>query len=213
MDLRTVKHFIWKSGGDLTVHYKQKPTWAPLTTVQTRYLQPASLWLPEEASQNALLFLGLMVTQEECFFSLHWLKWQSQQKDLTDSRRLKTKDWLQIDAVVTFCELQLLYLPLLHWFNFFVYLLPYLATCLVHLNMSHDDDAHECFRSQTFQRLSSRSRSKSVTLWSAPFCFFLCKQCTIFSRFNVIIIYLKLFLFHKSKLSNVEQVSKDDFNA
>lgn len=27
MDLRTVKHFMWKSGGDLTIHYKQKPTW------------------------------------------------------------------------------------------------------------------------------------------------------------------------------------------
>uniref|UniRef100_A0A673KYW3 WD repeat-containing protein 48 n=1 Tax=Sinocyclocheilus rhinocerous TaxID=307959 RepID=A0A673KYW3_9TELE len=26
MDLRTVKHFIWKSGGDLTVHYRQKAT-------------------------------------------------------------------------------------------------------------------------------------------------------------------------------------------
>ncbi|KAM6953450.1 WD repeat-containing protein 48-like [Aplochiton taeniatus] len=26
MDLRTVKHFIWKSGGDLTLHYKQKST-------------------------------------------------------------------------------------------------------------------------------------------------------------------------------------------
>ncbi|XP_077078434.1 WD repeat-containing protein 48 isoform X2 [Siphateles boraxobius] len=26
MDLRTVKHFIWKSGGDLTIHYKQKST-------------------------------------------------------------------------------------------------------------------------------------------------------------------------------------------
>ncbi|XP_002730546.1 WD repeat-containing protein 48 [Saccoglossus kowalevskii] len=26
MDLRTVKHFIWKSGGDLSLHYKQKPT-------------------------------------------------------------------------------------------------------------------------------------------------------------------------------------------
>lgn len=27
MDLRTVKHFIWKSGGDLTLHYRQKSTW------------------------------------------------------------------------------------------------------------------------------------------------------------------------------------------
>ncbi|XP_033376023.1 WD repeat-containing protein 48 isoform X2 [Parus major] len=26
MDLRTVKHFIWKSGGDLTLHYRQKST-------------------------------------------------------------------------------------------------------------------------------------------------------------------------------------------
>uniref|UniRef100_A0A8C2ILW6 WD repeat-containing protein 48 n=1 Tax=Cyprinus carpio TaxID=7962 RepID=A0A8C2ILW6_CYPCA len=26
MDLRTVKHFIWKSGGDLTLHYRQKAT-------------------------------------------------------------------------------------------------------------------------------------------------------------------------------------------
>lgn len=27
MDLRTVKYFIWKSGGDLTLHYRQKSTW------------------------------------------------------------------------------------------------------------------------------------------------------------------------------------------
>ncbi|XP_077990017.1 WD repeat-containing protein 48-like [Glandiceps talaboti] len=26
MDLRTVKHFIWKSGGDLTLHYRPKPS-------------------------------------------------------------------------------------------------------------------------------------------------------------------------------------------
>ncbi|KAK9395790.1 WD repeat-containing protein 48-like [Crotalus adamanteus] len=30
MDLRTVKHFIWKSGGDLTLHYRQKSTPAGL---------------------------------------------------------------------------------------------------------------------------------------------------------------------------------------
>lgn len=51
-------------------------------------------------------------------------------------------------------------------------------------------------------------------LFEAPrFAFFYVNNVPFFSRFNVIIIYLKLFLFHKSKLSNVEQVSKDDFNA
>lgn len=34
MDLRTVKHFIWKSGGDLTLHYRQKSTW------KSSFLQP-----------------------------------------------------------------------------------------------------------------------------------------------------------------------------
>lgn len=147
MDLRTVKHFIWKSGGDLTVHYKQKPTWAPLTTVQTPVTFNPHRFDFQKKHPRMPCCSKVWWSPRRNVFSLCI----GQQKDLTDSRRLKTKDWLQIDAVVTFCELQLLYLPLLHWFNFFVYLLPCLATCLVHLNMSHDDDAHECFRSQTFQ--------------------------------------------------------------
>lgn len=52
-------------------------------------------------------------------------------------------------------------------------------------------------------------------LFVAPrFAFSQLNNVPFFSRFNVIIIYLKPFLYHKSKLSNMEQeVSKDDFNS
>ncbi len=38
MDLRTVKHFIWKSGGDLTLHYRQKSTWGPAPSEETPFV-------------------------------------------------------------------------------------------------------------------------------------------------------------------------------
>ena len=38
MDLRTVKHFIWKQGGDLTLHYRQlNHKWETVDLLNTKW--------------------------------------------------------------------------------------------------------------------------------------------------------------------------------
>lgn len=95
MDLRTVKHFIWKSGGDLTLHYRQKSTWGPAPSDETPFVTlhiqstrspalPGSVWrlhhLPRSAhawlsqskreggSLENTLTNGKKTRRQKCFF-------------------------------------------------------------------------------------------------------------------------------------------------
>ena len=57
MDLRTVKHFIWKSGGDLLLHYRPIKLWRNQTiaswpqknyeTTISRFLRGVGAWSSE----------------------------------------------------------------------------------------------------------------------------------------------------------------------
>lgn len=54
MDLRTVKHFIWKSGGDLTLHYRQKSTWKSPNSKQELCHLPTTTHLWHVVPQNPI---------------------------------------------------------------------------------------------------------------------------------------------------------------
>lgn len=67
MDLRTVKHFIWKSGGDLTLHYRQKSTWgpaaAPFVTLHIQSTRSPALPVPSDVY---IIFLAQAARRHAC---------------------------------------------------------------------------------------------------------------------------------------------------
>lgn len=86
MDLRTVKHFIWKSGGDLTLHYRQKSTWnSHRIHSQTLHIQstrspalPGSVWRLDHQAVGVTHVYPSVNKQEICGETLKDVTWKGQ---------------------------------------------------------------------------------------------------------------------------------------